>query len=225
MTATAEPTPVQGQPSAPLPGKSWEAADVGRDGEHVWFRWPRRVRLTIWRRTGAEAPLLAVHQSDVEVVDRACRHGLLPLRHDSIWAKRSVNVDFGANGTPVRISSSKDSALAAAAAAAAGVPAAVGKGAADAGGLLGAYGKAADWGLQQRRDQLQLRKDADQLAKDVHGLEGPTSTDPVQTQIDALRQQVTLAQLRDQQRTLARLIHLDVTPGGSSLSQPKDSGG
>jgi hypothetical protein len=82
LMVTCEPAHAPGELGE---GYSLEHAFARRRDAAAWHRRPRRVRLTLWQRVGRTAVRLTT--TDVDVVDRACRHEQLvvtagrPLGH------------------------------------------------------------------------------------------------------------------------------------------------
>jgi hypothetical protein len=122
-----------------------------------------------------------VRTTTADVVDAQCRHESIALPGPHWWGKHATSVTFGAAGTPTKVSGSDESVVGDVADAVAGLP------------------KAVTDSLTQGKALL----DAEAALKQK-------ATDPAAAEIARLQQEVTLAQLRVQEKTAAKVIQLEV---------------
>jgi hypothetical protein len=140
-------------------------ADTG-----IWFRQPRRVTLSVWSADEEYGPV-PVRSSDVDVVDKHCRHLSLPLKLGHLFRKTEFSVTMGTYGTPTAIGTDVASGVAAALDAVAGAPKLYSAGLNDVAGLGTAWRTLHPSAESKEMATLQATKDRLQLLSDIAKLE------------------------------------------------------
>lgn len=150
----------------------------------IWYRRPRRTRITIWTQGDDDTEPRAVKVTDVEILDKHCRHFSLPVDEPHLFGHNHATVTMGANGTPTSIGGDHDSGLSDVLTAVAGVPKQFSDALTSTDDAVTAWQKLAP-AAPPTPDQLylaKLRADTDRLKLEAEHLKWralvPSQTDP-----------------------------------------------
>ena len=189
---TAEPAPDTIPTAAERDAK--REAEYAAKLEGVWMRIPRRVEWKVWRllSSGDGQPTLVVPVKSgfMVVVDNACTYRFIEFRR-SLWAKRSITVDFSESGMLTGFASTSESTLSAIATAGSDSAQAVGDGLTAAVGIRTSIGS-----LQSdsaARKLADLTRQADTREQELR-LAGEKATTTDYAELERLKQRQAIAE-------------------------------